>query len=1153
MVAVLALLEDLSRKGIKLSVEGDQLNCFAPNGVITDDVRTAIARHKPTIVEALRSSDRRLDAPSSAGSGLPMEFPLSVGQNMQYMLQTLNPERSYAVPICLRMARPVEIDALQTAWSLVQTRYPILTARVVSREGALHQYFDAGCRTTIQQRPFDGCDSQSLLSCLQRRAAEPFDLSRGPLARFDLFSLQGGESVLLIVVHHLIFDGFSVGVLLNALFTFYKAQLAGVASTAAPSSSGYQDFVAWEKAMLESEEGRAHAEFWRRQVGGELPALSLLPDSVRHDSDCKGRVLSRLLPAALTDWIAAYCQERSLTPAAMFLGVLQMLLHKYTGEEDIAVLMLAMVRPTRKFTADVGHFFNVLPMRARFDADLTVERFLGDSQKALLEALYHAAYPYSLISGTQDPERQPKVLYAYQGIWNMSDPASRAIATEFGLAPMSGFHERPEGDFELALEVYEDGSSFRLQVQTDPARHSSEWLERLLDCYVTLLQSISAAPAAAVSRLSMIDEATRRRILIENNSTDAPYPKESCIHHLFAERVRLEPRATAVAYGDQSLSYQELYDRSETLAHFLQAKGVGPDSVVALCADRCIEMVVGILGIVRAGAAYLPLNVKHPRGRLRQLLENSQARVVVTQERFRDNIDAAACGGAGTLVISVDSDWQAIQEAADGRRSSGEPLADRVNSRNMCYVIYTSGSTGNPKGVMVEHQALVNRINWMQKAYALRPEDVVLQKTPYDFDVSVWEFFWPLTTGARLQIAEPEGHLDVAYLQRLIRDSGVTTLHFTPSVLRTFVDQGTVQCASVSRVFCSGEALDRQSVDRYRERFPNAGLYNLYGPTEAAIDVTAFDCARAPASFVPIGKPIDNIQIHILDSCGNPQPTDVPGELHIAGDGLARGYLNMPEMTREKFVENPFRPGERMYKTGDLARWLPDGNIQYLGRIDSQVKIAGARLEVAEIEAHLQAHPGVREAAVALVGEDDSRRLVAFYLARGTIDGKLAKLPNRELRGWLADKLPDYMIPATFISLPEIPLTSSGKIDRRALGAEDVALEAGSEFVAPRTETERRVAEVWSKVLKGQGILSAESRIGVTDNFFEIGGNSLLAGRLCYVIRAELGVEIPVRTVLQRGTVAALAEIIDDALEYQAAAAGASAEEAGEAQSFWPV
>src|SRR4029077_17902020 len=498
---------------------------------------------------------------------------------------------------------------------------------------------------------------------------------------------------------------------------------------------------------------------------------------------------------------------------------------------------------------------------------------------------------------------------------------------------------------------------------------------------------------------------------------------------------------------------------------------------------------------------------------LTYMLQDSHAPVVLTQEKWAERVRALAGGGAEGG--GLDTQWSEVL-----KRSSAE-LRREVAPHNLCYVIYTSGSTGKPKGVLNEHGALVNRLHWMQKSYPLSQNDLVLQKTPYSFDVSVWEFFWPMMAGASIVFAAPGGHKDVDYLEDLINETKVTTLHYVPSMLYSFLENARNECGSVRQVFCSGEALDKKAVDRYRTRFPNAIMHNLYGPTEAAIDVTSFDCSTLTYPFVPIGRPIDNIQIYILDQQNHPQPIGVPGELNIAGEGLGRGYLNRPELTQEKFVANPFEPGTRMYKTGDLGRWLDDGTLQYLGRIDTQVKIRGFRIELGEIEARLNQHTGIQDSAVVAQGEGVDKHLVVFYRAKETTADGIVPLPNAELHAHLLLTLPDYMVPSALVSLAAIPLNSNGKVDRRALARMDVTTGSGRGDVAPRNERERQLVAIWGEVLK-----LAPEKIGINDNFFEWGGHSLLATQLISKIRSELDVDLPLKAIFERSNVAQLAELI---------------------------
>ncbi|HEX4714240.1 MAG TPA: amino acid adenylation domain-containing protein, partial [Ktedonobacteraceae bacterium] len=516
-------------------------------------------------------------------------------------------------------------------------------------------------------------------------------------------------------------------------------------------------------------------------------------------------------------------------------------------------------------------------------------------------------------------------------------------------------------------------------IEYSTALYKGETIARMAKHFVELCRAIVARPAARIQELEYVGKEERQRVLVEFNDTRVEYPRDKCIHDFFVEQVEQNPGARAVVCGEEQLTYQQLHERSRDLAMYLQELGVKPDSVVGLCMERSLEMMVGILGTVQAGGAYLPLDPGHPEERVAYMLEDSEVGIVLTQDKYKNKIRSWMVEEA--RIISLDGEWGEVSERATRMRREGKELRCEAEPEHAVYVIYTSGSTGKPKGVVVEHRALVNRIEWMQKRYGLEAGEVVLQKTPYSFDVSVWEFFWPMMAGATVVMAAPEGHKDVGYLEEVIEERQVTTLHFVPSMLHTFLENGRGEWRSVKRIFSSGEALDRRSAEVYRKRFPEAGLHNLYGPTEAAIDVTAYECGQVAEAFVPIGRPIANTQIYILDEQQQVQPIGVPGELYIAGEGLARGYLNRPELTRERFVANPFAPGTRMYRTGDRARWLEDGNIQYLGRMDAQVKIRGFRIELGEIEARLNQHPEIEDSVVMVRGEESNKQLMVFYRA----------------------------------------------------------------------------------------------------------------------------------------------------------------------------
>ena len=1000
METVIGFLNKLASKGVKLSVQAGQLNCYAQNGALTTDIKDEIVRYKSEIVALLEGREKRQEAQTGKScSRTPVEFPLSAGQKGLYILQKLHPEMSaYNVPLCFKINSPINQEILAKAWDCVLEQFPILTARVIEKEGSLyHRLGDAG-KSAIQQRTIDFTSDEQLLSFLRKQAKEPFDLSHGPLTRIELFVQDKQKSVLLLNVHHIVFDGTSGMILLGALFTFYQELCEGKKPRLSHELPGYHEFVAWEEAMLASTRGVTDANYWQKQLSGELPVLELLPDLPRPLSlGFEGKTLIADLPGELFHSIHAFSKANSLRPAVIFLAAFQLLLQRYTNQDDIIVGMPVMMRVVPKFAAAVGYFVNLVPVRVCCEEETELSGFLRKVQGAILDAVYHASYPFPLMLEKLEFKQlraNPvfQVTYAYQNFMNQPSFASllqqRALQIE-GVATVV-----QEGESNLGLEVFEYQKLFTLHLKYNPGLYSENAMQRLFGHYVAILRAIVRDSSHALYKYTALPEEEARQVLVSYNNTQAFFP-DQCIHHLFARQVAINPKKTAVVYGDQQLSYQELYNRSLDLALYLQSLGVKPDSIVGLCVERSLDMMVALLGILQAGGAYMPLDHEYPDERLAYMLQESQAGIVLTHKTVKNKISSSLA--KNTRLIILDEGWPEISARVAALKANGVDLRREVGPRNLSYVIYTSGSTGKPKGVLTEHRALVNRIHWMQKCYSLGATDVVLQKTPYSFDVSVWEFFWPMMAGASLVFAAPGGHKDVQYLENLINRAEVTTLHYVPSMLRSFLDHAIVGCSSVKRIFCSGEALDKKSVDCYKTKFPNAALHNLYGPTEAAIDVTAYDCSQLNYPVVPIGAPIDNTQIYILNRQNRPQPIGVPGEIFIAGDGLARGYLNRADLTAERFVCNPFASnGGRMYRTGDLGRWLTDGTVDFLGRNDSQVKIRGFRIELGEIEAVLCEYPGIKQCAVVVrEGAHGEESLVA-YVVRDQ-DGQLSEsyvLPN---------------------------------------------------------------------------------------------------------------------------------------------------------------
>ncbi len=792
------------------------------------------------------------------------------------------------------------------------------------------------------------------------------------------------------------------------------------------------------------------------------------------------------------------------TPVAVYLAVFQVLLWRYSGESDFGVSIPVTNRSAPGLDCCLGYLTNLGIIRSQLDPLRTTSDFIALVGDQLLDILDCHEVPFPVIAKqlkrSGDDLQGPLLQLGFNFI------QSSQQTWQFGGARLTGVDVVPRYlKNELKLDVQESVNGVRCLFLYDKDGFEASLIERMVGHYRVLLEAVVADPMVKLKDLPLLTQAERHQLLVEWNDTKAQYPSDKCIHQLFEDQVQRSPDAVALVFQDQQLTYAQLNAKANQLAHYLSGLGVKPDMMVAICVERSLEMVVGLLGILKAGGAYVPLDPEYPQERLAYMLADTAASVLLTQGRLKEQLPENTA-----RMVCLDTDWISI-----GQHPELNPTAVTL-SQHLAYCIYTSGSTGSPKGAMNSHDAVVNRLHWMQGEYALDATDVVLQKTPFSFDVSVWEFFWTLLTGARLVIAKPEGHKDPTYLVRSLRMFGVTTLHFVPSMLQAFLEViDRDSSMSLRRVFCSGEALPRSLQEQFFGVLADVQLHNLYGPTEAAVDVTHWDCgADGFDDKVPIGHPISNTQIYLLNEWLQPVPEGVTGELYIGGVQLARGYLNRSDLTAEKFIPNPYgEPGSRMYRTGDLGRYLPDGNIEFLGRIDHQVKIRGFRIELGEIESTLLRHEGVRDAVV--VAREDSpgdKRLVAYVVPR-----EPGRLTIEALRAHLQKSLPEHMVPSSWVFLESLPLNANGKIDRKALPAPDAnRADLGVEYVAPRTEMEQLLAGIWAEVLKVE-------RVGIHDNFFALGGHSLLATQLVARTGEKTSIVVPVRVLFDAPTVSALA------------------------------
>ncbi|MFF2350911.1 amino acid adenylation domain-containing protein [Kitasatospora sp. NPDC058115] len=1061
-------------------------------------------------------------------------FPLSVFQQGMWFLEQVRPANpAYVVPGAVRVRGPVDAGVLRAAFAEVVRRHEALRTGFGLREGRPVQLVRPAAAPELPE--IDLRDTGLSAAELDERitavaVGEPFDLETGPPVRLTLLRTGEDESVLALALHHLVSDRWSFWVLLSELAALYAAFAEGRPSPLPELPVQYADFAVWQREQQERGRWDGQLAYWRERLAGAPAALELPTDRPRPAvQGFHGGALPFELPEPLMRELAAFAHRRGATTYMALLAVFTVLLARWSRQRDVVVGVPTAVRDRPELEPLIGYFVNTLPIRTELHGEPTFGEVLERVRAACLGAYEHQEVPFELVVGelgtARDLSRPPvyQVSFAY-GREAVPDLTLGGARLEQVLVRSGGAR------FDLELQAFDRDGGLSGWFEYDRDLFDESTVVRLAAHFRRIAEQAVAAPDRPVDELELLTERERRLVVEEFNATARQWPAaEGWIHQAFEERARLHPQAEALRFEGRSVGYRELDRRANRLAHRLRGLGVGRDVVVGVGMERSPELVVALLAVLKAGGAYLPLDPELPAARLEHMVRDARVPVLLTQRRVLGRLPEA-----GAEVLCVEE-----FEAAPGDAPDTAPDVE-VGGEDLAYVIYTSGSTGLPKGVMNVHAAIHNRLLWMQDAYRLDADDRVLQKTPFSFDVSVWEFFWPLAAGATLVLARPEGHRDPGYLSRTIRAERITTVHFVPSMLQAFLQEPVEECTSLRRVVCSGEALPRDLQDRFLAR-SGARLYNLYGPTEAAIDVTHWTCRADgdPRRPVPIGRPIANTRIHVLDGALRPVPVGVPGELHIGGRGLARGYLNRPELTAERFVPDPFDPdpAARLYRTGDLARFREDGAVEFLGRLDHQVKLRGLRIELGEIEAVLTAHPGVREAVVtAREHRAGDVRLVAHLTAA---DGAAAPGPA-ELAAHLRGQLPGYMVPAAFAVLDALPLTPSGKVDRAALPEpEPEGGRAQEPFAAPGAGLERTLAGLWRKVL---GI----ERVGAHDNFFDLGGHSLLMAELRSLLASDTGHLVSMVELFQHPTVASLAAHLNRSEGEPSAAPGPDARERAE-------
>lgn len=1112
MNTIESLLARLAALDVRLALDGERLNVNAPKGALGPELRAELGACKEALKAHLRE---RPAAPPPAA--LPdfvrvprsASMPVSHTQQRLWFLRRMDPDSSaYNIVSAARLDGPLDIDAFERSFDDLLQRHESLRTRFFAVDGAPRCSVESEAHLRMTLIDLSGLDEavreEQALRELRDIAREPFDLARCPLMRLVLVRLSPQRHLFCIVIDHIVADGISVGILFAEMQRLYRERLGGPAALLPPLPLQYIDHVHWQNAAFAAGANDAHLAFWKQQLHGLPPVLALPTDRPRPRLQTqRGARHLHLLPEALVAQLKATARREGVTLYMLMLAAFEVLLHRYSGEEDFAVGSVVGARDRPELEGVVGFFANNIVQRADLSGNPTVRELLARVRETALKAYAHQEMPFDLLVEALAPRRDLdhsplfQVLFVLHNITMAGEQMERVTATVQELT-------LPTARFDLSVDVFDIPTGMRVYLEYNTDLFDAATIERMAGHYAALLAGVVADPLAPVGALPMLGAAESAQLQTQRRGVTLPAPPALTVHGLFEAQARRTPQAEALRMDGRALSYGELDARAERLARRLVALGVAAESLVGVWMERSPEMVVALLAVLKAGGAYVPLDPAFPRERIAFMLEDAAIAVVVTQASLRDALPGTA---ARALVIDAEPDEPAAAPAT-------RPAAD-VSAASLAYVIYTSGSTGRPKGVQIEHGAVVNFLRSMQREPGIGPADRLVSVTTLSFDICGLEIFGPLSAGGTVVLASRATALDGPALARLLDDERATVLQATPATWRLLLDSGWtgVRAPGGLKMLCGGEALPRELAERLLA-LPGE-LWNLYGPTETTIWST-LTRVRDTARPISIGRPIAETTVQVLEPSGLPAPVGVAGELCIGGAGVARGYLHRPELTAQKFVTLalPGSAPERVYRTGDLVRLRGDGLLEFVGRRDHQVKLRGFRIELEEIEAVLDTHPGLRQCVVA-VREDTpgDQRLVAYLVPA---DG--AAFDAEAARQTLRTRLPEYMVPNLFVALEALPLTPNGKVDRKALPVPKLApVVPDAAREALMNPAEQRVAAAWRELL---GV----ARVGLLDNFFDLGGHSLLLVKLQVRLQRDFGTELPLVELFQHTTVQAQAQ-----------------------------
>ncbi|MCW3082474.1 amino acid adenylation domain-containing protein, partial [Segetibacter sp.] len=1101
------ILYSAKQDGIDIVLNEEELHVKLPkNRSFNKDLLGEIKGNKQQIIDFLKSSSR------VNGDYIRIEkfdrkairsIPASFSQQRLWFIDQLEGSTNYHIPAVLRLKGQVHVEALEFALKTVLQRHEVLRTVLKDEDGQVFQHILDSADWRLEFINDNKYNDQVLLSKLVGEfQMQPFDLSSDYMLRATLVTISSDEHLLLVNMHHIASDGWSMSVLVKEVVELYSSFTENRSPRLETLQLQYADFSVWQLNHLKGEVLDRKLGYWKKKLEG-LEPLSLPTDYSLNGGQLQGGAYKLTVDKKLAEELQSLSQDKGTTLFMTLLTAFKVLLYNYTNQEDICVGTPIAGRQQPEIASLIGNFVNTLALRSHISPDATFETLLQQVRATTLEAYQNQEVPFERIVEILPVERSAGKSPVFQVVFAVQNTPEVPVIQLGNLQLLNNNSSSYNSTkFDLTVTVSEAADGLNIGIDYGANLFAADTIERLATNFKELLKSIVTQPQKEIKFLRVLSVEEEHKLLVEFSSKEIAYPRQKTIIDLFEEQVLLSPGSTALAFGSHELTYRELNELSNKLAHYLRSKGIREETLVPICMDRSLELIVGILGILKAGGAYVPIDQKYPVARIAYMLDDTFADLIVCSKSTINKLEEAG----GRNFLALDSDWETISAF------SSENLHVPLTPASLAYVIYTSGSTGNPKGVMVEHKGVVSLVKGVDYA-SLTNKEVLLSINSPSFDATTFEYWGMLLNGGQLVVYRESNLLDNEALKEEIRRRGVSVMLFTTSWFNQLVETDIEVFEGLETLIVGGEKLSEQHVQKFRIAKPSIHIINMYGPTENSNFSTNYTIKETIIGRpVPIGRAINNRTAYILNSAGGLAPIGVSGEIHVSGPGLARGYLNKAELTNDKFVPNVYSKGseQRMYKTGDFGRWLSDGNIEYVGRVDDQVKIRGFRIELGEIESAILQSEFVTNAVVLAVKDKEGQKRLAGYIVV-----EKEKFDKAAFTAGLHSRLPDFMVPTLWVELESFPITPNGKIDKKALPDPDLNLQFNQEYVAPRNEVEVRLAQIWEQVLR-------VDKVGIFDNFFELGGHSLLALRLVSAMQREFSVSIPIKEVFTNPTIAAL-------------------------------